>query len=363
MRIRSLLIIGAIASTIAVPNAQAQDCVPGDTDAAPKLSELPGFPEDITGHYALPQQAEPTKLVVFGHGYRNTSDSWVCHLLAAADHGAVAVATDYAGTGWTGAPGDNRGWPVTRGAAEMVASALFFKDLYPSIDTTGLFGVSRGGNATGLAASAMHQGLSVFDYWVDVEGATNSPETYFEAQLIQHAGGATGAYAAGAVEDFEHEVGVSPEDDPVAFAAGLLELSVVLKAPEIAAAELDGIAVVHGLDDGLVPYNQSRELVTALRAAGASPSMYTVLRRNDWQNPDTASTEAGTVLSSNVAGPLFGAAGQSYPAPFAGHGWEGSSTHLVIKTGFDVLWGLMDGLLTTGGEYLVDSELETIGIP
>lgn len=367
LKIPARTLLAAIAaSCLAVVPASADACTPPDADATPLLQELPEFPDGVTGHWAAPAGAAPTTLVVYAHGYRNISDSWVCHLLDAADKGAVALATDYRGTGYTGAPGDHRGWFVREGAADSIAAARYFLNAYPSIEKVGLLGVSMGGNTSGLAAAAGAKkldGSPLFDYWVSVEGAVNVAETYVEASLVQHAGGTTGAYAAGAVDDIEVEIGTTPETDPVAFATGLADLSVVTHAPAIAASGLKGVAVVHGLDDGLVPYNQSRELVTLLRAAGMPTSMHTVLRRNDWQNPDTASTEGGTVLSSNAAGPLFGAAGQRYPAPFAGHGWEGSSTHLVIKTGFELLFGLLDGSVTPGNtEALVDSELGTLSI-
>lgn len=369
LKTRALILTAAAAfsSVAGLAPANAEACTAPDADATPLIQDLPDAPAGITGHVAMPDDAAPTMLVVYGHGYRNISDSWVCHLLDAADRGAIALATDYAGTGWTGAPGDHRGWFVREGAREMIEMARYFQTRYPSIAKTGLLGVSMGGNATGLAASATYTGddgipHAVFDYWVDVEGAANLTETYAEASLVQHAGGTTGAYAAGAVDDIEREIGFTPNADPVGFAAELAELSVVTHADEIADSGIKGVAIVHGLDDGLVPYNQSRELATLLRANGLPTSMYTVLRRNDWQNPNSASTEGGTVLSSNVANPVLGAAGQRYSAPLAGHGWEGSSTHLVIRTGFDVLWQLMfDEIAPTHREVLVDSELGHVG--
>jgi len=360
-----ILTAAMLASALsAVIPASADACTPPDADATPKTQDLAGFPGGLNGHYALPASATPTQLVVYAHGYRNISDSWVCHLLDAAARGAVAVAMDYRGTGYTGAPGDHRGWFVREGAQDSIDAARFFLETYPSITTVGLLGVSMGGNASGLAAAAgatRPGGAPLFDYWVDVEGATNVAETYLEASLVQYAGGTTGAYAAGAADDIEAQIGTTPDADPVAFATGLADLAVLTHADDIAASGLKGVAVVHGLDDGLVPYNQSRELVTALRALGMPTSMHTVLRRNDWQNPDSSGDEAGTVLSSNAMGPVFGAAGEQYPAPFAGHGWEGSSSHLVIKTGFDLLFALMNGTTQPANtEALVDSELGTV---
>lgn len=372
---RSKILIPGLAIAVGlVPAASNADaCTAGDPDATPSVSDLTGFPAGRTGHYAVPDDEEPTMLVVYAHGYRNTSDSWVCHLLDAADKGAAAVAMDYRGTGYTAGPTygsapstDNRGWFVREGADDSIAAARYFLDEYPTIERVGLLGVSMGGNSSGLAAAAgatRMDGSPLFDHWVDVEGATNVAETYAEASLVEHAGGEIGTYAGGAREDIENELGLSPAEDPAAFTQALADLSVVTHAEEIATSGLRSVAVVHGVDDGLVPHDQSRELVTLLRANGMPTSMYTVLRRNDWENPESAGDEGGTVLTSNVMGPLLGALGQDYSAPLAGHGWEGSSTHIVIATGFDVLFDLMTGIAAPADEeWLVDADLDRIKI-
>ena len=108
---------------------------------------------------------------------------------------------------------------------------------------------------------------------------------------------------------------------------------------------LKGAVVVNGLDDGLVPTNQSPEMTAALTAAGVPTHQFTVVARGGG--------EPGTTASAIVAGPVFAAAGQQYTSPFAGHGWEGSDTQLVIKTGFDQLFALMDGATVSPGETVV----------
>jgi len=90
---------------------------------------------------------------------------------------------------------------------------------------------------------------------------------------------------------------------------------------------------------------------------------YIALRRNDWRNPKTADSEGGTVLSTNVFGPVFSAAGQTYPAPLAGHGWEGSNTQIVIATGFAQMWHLIEqGQLPANHQYFVDGDLGTVQV-
>jgi hypothetical protein len=350
-KLTTLLALAAVAATLAALPARASACTPPDANATPKIQDI-GAPAlaGIAGHYALPSSAHPTKLVAYSHGYGNISDSWVCHLLDAANnHNAIAFATDYAGTGWT-TPGDNRGWFVQEGANEAVAVARYFLARFPSITDVGLLGISMGGNASGLAAAAGAKRLDgttpLWNWWVDIEGVANLAEEYAIASAVQGAN-ATAAHAVADIDEECRRLGKATQDC-------LARLTVVNRADEVAASGLKGVVIVHGVDDGLVPTNQSRELSTALRARGLATDQFTVLRRNDGD----PGSEGGTTGSGIVADPLFAGAGQRYPAPLAGHGWEGSSTQLVIATGFARLWRLMDGYASdapANHEFLVDS--------
>ena len=129
-------------------------------------------------------------------------------------------------------------------------------------------------------------------------------------------------FAKEAAADIEAETGGTPASAPTAYQSR----TVVARIADIAAAGLKGVAVVQGVDDGLVPYNQSRELVSLLRAERIATDDVTVGTRG--------SGETGTTLSGNVLGP----AGQQ--SPFAGHASEVSNTQLVGLTGFALLDGL-----------------------
>ncbi|HUS25476.1 MAG TPA: alpha/beta hydrolase [Candidatus Binatia bacterium] len=289
------------------------------------------------GRYALPPAAQPKALVVMFHGHGNDSCSWRNHLRQAAAQGAVAIAMDYTGQRQT--PVENYGWFVREGAADSIAAARAMLKKYPSISTVIAFGISMGGNASGVAVASADavraDGTPLFDYWVDIEGVNDLIEEYFIARGIAPAN-ESGALAQ---QEIEEETGGAFEDVPDAYAA----LSNVLLAPQMSG--LKGAVIVNGLDDGLVPTNQSPEMAAALTAAGVTVHVYTVLANGG--------AESGTTGTAIVADPLFGAAGMDYESPLAGHGWEGSDTHLVIATGLEALAQLLAGEAPVPGETVV----------
>jgi acetyl esterase/lipase len=295
-------------------------------------------PIGIPGIYALPKKAASI-LVVFDHGYRKPGSAyWDGHVRDAARHGVVAVAPDYTGIG--PAP-DFRGWDVHAGAEDSVTAAKYLLARCSSLKQVVIMGISMGGNASGLAVAAgatRADGSPLFDYWIDVEGATNVTETYFEARAVAQGGD---EYVIGALEDIEKEMGGTFEEVPDAYT----EASVVTRGADIAASGLEGAIIVHGVDDGLVPYNQSREMANTLRAEQIPTEFFSIAGRGEG--------EAGTTLS----GAVLGNADPNYESPFAGHGAEESKTHLVIKTAFERLWELVDGdAPTSDSETLVDGD-------
>jgi len=368
LRIALLLAVCVIAAGSSVPGeAKTQSCQLNENNPAaganltPKTQDIPAF-HGLKGHYALPKSRHPKSLVVMFHGHNNSSDSWVCHLLDAAAHGAVAVAMDYRGTGWGGPDGTvpaskDRGWFVKEGAADSLFAANYFLKRFPSIKQVIDFSISLGANAGGLALAADAKRpdgkTPMFDYWFDFEGVTSMVETYLEAQAVAVSGNAT---AVGAVQDIEKECHGSIAENPDCYR----ELTVLYRIQDIAASGVKGVFVGHDIDDGEVGTNQSPEMVAALRLVGIPTDLSYMVRRNDWQNPKTASTEGGTTLSGYVGNPVFSGLGQTYPQPFAGHGWEGSNTQLVMARALSQLWTLLDkGTVPADHVYVVDSELGT----
>lgn len=309
----------------------------------------------VTGIYSMPAKA-PQSLVVMAHGYRNNSSSWKTHLLEARQHGAAAVAVDYRGLG---AKPNYVGWPAMAGSRDLVTAAQYMLQRCPSIKKVVLVGVSMGGNMSGLALAAdakrPHSSKALFDYWVDVEGVTNWNETWAGASALA----AGSAYAAQAAKDIQAECGgKTPAENPSCYQAR----TVTARIADIAKSGVRGIAVVHGVEDGLVPSDQSREFVTAARANSIKTDIYNVVRRdpNDkGQSGQTTAISQGDPNADCTGGGngSVNGVGSGVCDPFAGHGWEGSSTQIVIKTGMNVVWGFLTATPTNPGnrECLVDA--------
>jgi len=362
MRNRARL-VGALASAVALAfmllprAASAQVEVPCSQYNDPRLASMTddgiGYTSTLglaAGRYALPATSHshshsekpgahrgPTQLVVMFHGHGNDSCSWRRHLQDVAARGAIGVAMDYTGQRQT--PWPNYGWFVREGAADSIAAAKYFVTAYPSIKKVIAFGISMGGNASGVAVASKDavraDGSPLFDDWVDIEGVNNLTEEYLVARGVApvNTGGAK------AQQEIEEENGGPLEAVPAKYA----EITNVARAQDMKA--LRGAVVVNGLDDGLVPTNQSPEMTAALSAVGVPVHKFTVLARGDG--------EPGTTATAIAAGPVLGAAGQTYTSPFAGHGWEGSDTQLVIKTGLEQLYSLLGGSAVTPGETVV----------
>lgn len=281
------------------------------------------------GFYAVPRHTAKG-IVVFDHGYGHTAYSWIQHVEQVANRdGVIAVAMDYRfqhdsppAKGAT-LP-SSRGWRVSEGAQDSIAAAQLFDRSCRTGGLNTIYGISMGGNTSGLVVAAKPKranGKPLFDYWFAIEPAVNVTETWAEATAVAKSGN---TFAVDAAADIEEETGGTPATAPSAYQSR----TVVARIADVAAAGLKGVAVVQGVDDGLVPYNQSRELVTELRANRIPTLDLTVLTRGNG--------EAGTTLSGNV----LGAIGQE--SPFAGHASEVSNTQLVGVAGFDLLDELYD---------------------
>ena len=359
-----LAVVAAALPALAAPpdappgHLQSGRCVDKDENAIPLTLQVNGEPAN--GHYALPAEA-PETLVVFAHGYGHTSVSWIHHMTRTArELGAVAVGMDYRGlivspdSNNDGLP-ESRGWNAMKGAQDLIAAAEYFESTCKTIKRVVMLGVSMGGNMSGLALALSRQNTDnpLFDHWIDVEGAVNVIETYVGARALAPVNG----FAKNAQEDIEKEMGGPIESNPAAYQ----ERAVVTRIDDIKASGVQGVTVIHGVDDGLVPYNQGREMASLLLGAGIPTDMFTVGRRSEKSEKETTAT-------GYVGDPLFAALPDqaplpaNYKSPFAGHASEKSTTHIIMVTAFERLAEVVKGYQPDlYNEYLVDGELGTFG--
>ena len=334
----------AVAALVGAPGAGAASATPkvactDKTDSSLRLDLKvlagdTGVLEDAFGYYAVPSKT-PRALVVFAHGHSNSAWKWRPMLEAQArELGVIAVAMDYRRQTFPGGDitQDSYGWRVREGAEDSIAAARLFegKCLTRSSVPIVMYGVSMGGNTSGLAVASharRSDGSPLFDWWFDVEGATNVIETYLEARLA--AGpplyNETGQTAVG---EIEAEMGGTIEQRPEVYA----DHAVVTRAGDIKASGIKGVVMVHGADDGTVPFNQSPEMFARLVEQGLPTDFFTVLRHGD--APGGSTLEDTFTISANIPG---------YTSPFTGHGGENERAHPVIGLGLERLAALLDG--------------------
>lgn len=318
------LLLGLVAPTAARAAASATSVC---TDKSSEVHTLGADRFGATGRYALPS-GEPVGLVVFFHGYGHTADDWAAnHLAAIAERDQViALAMDYPGTD------KDHTWQVKEGAEVSNRAARWFVAKCDP-PTVVAYGVSMGGNASGMAL-ASSRGL--YDYWFDIEGANNVIETYNEARALAPAN----AFAAEAQRGIELEMGGSFEEVPQAY----FDHTNVYLADKIAASGISGVVMVHAVDDGLVPYDQSREMQAAMRNQGTPVQFWTVL---------SAGRSNDTTIDGYADGSLIDA------GPLAGHSNENNGDSRVAWVGFDRLDALFASppvAPTTSNDYVYDED-------
>jgi hypothetical protein len=299
--------------------------------------QLRAVPESIAGvggYYATPA-GQPVGLVVFFHGYGHTAKEWAdTHLERVAQrHHVIALAMDYPVPDGVAHP-EYYTWQVAEGAEASNTVAQALNQQCAGLDTVVSYGVSMGGNASGLALATAPEGF--YDWWFDIEGANNVVETYQEARAVAVSGNGT---AVGAVRGIELEMGGTFEaksDEYFAHAN-------VHRVKDIVGSGIQGVVMVHALDDGLVPYNQSREMQAALLAYGTPVQFWTVGTCTSVCDDDTTiDGYASDVPHDNV---------------LAGHSGELDYFSLVGNTGFERLDALFAGIAPTdSGEFVRDGD-------
>ena len=275
----------------------------------------PGTPLGLLSYY---KGSTPTRLVVMAHGLNHdVVEHWTQYIVRTTREDVATVTTNYR---------DNLQMPVLRGAHDIIAATLHAKARFPTIETVYFLGVSLGGAISGTAiAESLHvtePGEGLFDYWVALEPLTNLFEAHTEAA------GAAPEYAA----FMEDENGGTPMEQPQEYQ----RRSPVTRTAEMAEVGIRAVAIVHPVNDGLVVYNQAREMVAALVSVGIPTQLTTVLRHAEGQDP-------GTEGSGVIAGAV-GIDDPNSELHFAGHADEADATHPVMRRGFEILEEMLDGV-------------------
>lgn len=269
---------------------------------------------NVTGRLAYVNGTDPTTLVVMVHGQGNTVEgAWLGHIRETASHGVAVVAVNFR---------DNMGFPAMQGAEDTIDATHLAKARFPSVTRVLLFGVSMGGCISGIAAA---EAPGLYDYWFNVEGVANLYETYAEAKGVGHPA------AAG----IERDAGGTPQQVPTEYA----RRSPALRASDL--AYLDGVFMVHAVNDGLVPYDQAIEMNAALHAANI-PTMFVTVGR---ENPDHTTHTTGTGQIARLVGindpNEWNTLGLK--AHLAGHSWEGDRDSIVMREAFTALFDVIHG--------------------
>lgn len=278
--------------------------------------------EVATGLLGLPDDpAAADTLVVILHGYGHKAESHRGHLGAIAERGAIGVAMDYRG----------EGFPLRAGADDTIAATQDLLATYTNVENVILYSVSMG---TAVAPMVLAE-LPVFDHWIDNEGLAMLHETWAGATVLAPAN----QFASDASRDIEAECGGTPATALPCY----LERSAATRAGEFQG--LKGVWLTHGIHDGLVPYNQGREMAAALRGVGIPADFHTVLRGETGGEGTTITGYGGMQVDG-----------------LAGHGSESNDAHTLTGLSFGLLYALLEGTLEAPAdrEVVHDRGAETL---
>jgi hypothetical protein len=280
-------------------------------------------------YYATP--ARPKALVVVFHGHGHNGYQYVGQLADMAKRFgvlAVAVQTQQLKAGMPSYKGPfDSVDEEARGAAAAISWARVH---YRTGARTYLFGTSMGGSglayfidaatrdAAGDADATWVQRMRPLPIagLVDAEGIGSLSETWLEA---------TGFDKVAAAE-IEAETGGTPATAPDAYRSRSLAL-VNARATGVKVA-----AVIHDVDDGLVPYNQTLETRAAFLAQGIPTRTYDVVFK------DACDQGNQTTLTSNIPVP-----GLDDTLCLAGHANENDPRTPVMRAAVQALGEMLAG--------------------
>ncbi len=310
-RLLALLLLAA-ASLTAAPAAEA---------ATVERYAVAVDGQTALGWLAYPATGTPTKLLVFGHGCCGKPDQSAFVNAYANAYGAVAVAMDYRGPGH---------WDVMTGHRDLIAATLDLKARFPAIARTVLWGISMGGETTGMAVAARPD---LFDYWVDTFGVTDLFQEFAALGLYPGVNPDPANPANPTRSWIVAETGGTPATAHQAY---------LDRSPAYAADRMKGITrayISHGVGDLIVQYTQSRLMYENLVANGVPVSLTTVATRAGGVQPPYVPNQSVPTL----------------PTPYAPSAHDGSAIHYSNEVVHALLTGGEPDAGTAFREWVVDA--------
>lgn len=344
--VRRLALLGPLSLAVAVSGvatAAPRSHAPARaTSGVVKLATIDdaGRPTTFPLYYAAPKGAARALVVVF-HGHGHNGDQYPAQLAKLAhDEGVAAVAMQ---TRQLSADKPSFRGPFDSADEEARDAAVaigWARQRFHTGNRTYLLGVSMGGS--GLAyfidaatrpAAGDHDARFVQSFHplplaglVDAEGIASLPETWAEA---------TGVDKNSAAE-IEKETGGTPMSAPAAYRSRSLAL---LPTSSWQATGLPVVAVVHDVDDGLVPYNQTHEARAAVLAAGITLQSYDVVFKDQCTQGDQ--TTGSATITGQIPG--FPTDQTEQQLCLAGHASENDQQTPVMQAAFVALHNLVYG--------------------
>lgn len=164
MRLRRLAPLLGLVLLLPAAAPPAPGAAAAEADAVPYALQRYSIAVDgqvATGWVAFPTMTAPQVLLVYAHGCcSNQGGSGLPHGWAGA-YNAVVVGMDYRGNGH---------WNVWTGHRDSIAAAEDLQARFPTVQRTIIWGVSMGGEVSGMAVAARPD---LFDYWVSTFGVVD----------------------------------------------------------------------------------------------------------------------------------------------------------------------------------------------
>ncbi|HLE97363.1 MAG TPA: prolyl oligopeptidase family serine peptidase [Candidatus Thermoplasmatota archaeon] len=230
--------------------------------------------EPAAGWVGVPANGTSDRLLVFAHGFGDDG-AWFAEALAeAAEQGVLGVAMHYRG--------EVDAFKVRTGVNDTIAATLAMQRAHPAVERTVIYGVSMGGEVSGLAVAAAPPGT--YDWWIDGVGVMDLATLWVTAPYFHEA--------------IEAETGGTPTEVPGEYRAR----SPLFDVSGIAAQGLTRAYLVYGAADPVVPLEHAERMYKALVDARVPVTYYAVLTTRDWCDPFTCSVPVPLSPAMHEAG-------------------------------------------------------------